>query len=75
MYMYCTFLYFTVYLFLLIAISPKVDAYIKSLESFEKLWQKDLHVTYNQFQKTTPTIKQWKEEIMELVELENQVCY
>ena len=76
MYMHYTFLYFTVHVcsFLLIAISPKVDAYIKSLESFEKLWQKDLHVTYNQFQKTTPTIQQWKEEIMELVELENQVC-
>ena len=73
MYMHYTFLCFTVCAFPLIAISPKVDAYIKSLEPFEKLWQKDLHVTYNQFQKTTPTIQQWKEEIMELVELENQV--
>ena len=60
-------------MYLLLGLNPQVSQYIDTLKSFDHLWQKDLHVSHTRFQQTCPTLQQWRDEVMELVKIENEV--
>lgn len=52
---------------------PEISAFIESLKLYDHLWQKDLKTNYMIFHQNRPSIHQWKEEVMDLVQTENEV--